>query len=109
MIDYSWEAWKIKKENYKHYKNNNMNSTSPKYSLDKTDLYKLGRLFLVMMAGTVITYVSSIYMNINFVIPVGGSMLNLTPLLIPIISLGIDTARKFLNNYAEANSIDIPA
>lgn len=77
-----------------------MKSTSKKYSLNKTDLYKLGRLFLIMMAGTVITYIGNIYMDINFVLPLGGSgELNFTPILIPIITLGIDTARKFLNNY----------
>lgn len=79
-----------------------MKSNSKKYQLNKTDLYKLGRLGLIMVASTIVTYLGSIYMDINFSIPTGnGQILNLTPVLIPMITLGLDMARKFLNNYQE--------
>lgn len=87
---------------------NNQVSTSAKYELNKTDLYKIGRGFLIVMGGTALTYFSAIILQVNWAIPMGnGQVLNITPVLIPIFSLLIDTARKFLNNYQ--SEVDISA
>ena len=84
-------------------------SSSAKYSLNKTDLWKIGRGFLIVMAGTALTYFSAIILQVNWVLPLGGGqVLNITPVLIPIFSLLIDTARKFLTNYqTELIELDI--
>lgn len=105
----AWLEWekKYRNRNIINLSNNNMQSNSKKYSLNKTDSYKLGRLGLIMLGSTVLTYVSSIYMDINFAIPMrNGQILNITPVLIPIITLLIDTCRKFLNNYQESATIE---
>lgn len=84
-------------------------SSSKRFQLNKTDLWKIGRGFLIVMAGTALTYFSAIVLKINWVIPVGNEQfLNLTPLAIPLFSLVIDTVRKFLNNYqTELVALDI--
>lgn len=74
-------------------------SSSPKYSLNTTDLWKIGRGLLIVLGGTALTYFSSIILEINWIIPIGGQYLNVTPMLIPMFSLLIDTARKYLTNY----------
>ena len=83
-------------------------SSSKQFQLNKTDLWKIGRGFLIVLGGTTLTYVSSIVFQVNWVIPIGGASLNVTPMLIPIFSLLIDAARKWLTNYeAKVEALDI--
>jgi hypothetical protein len=77
-----------------------MENSSSKYTLNKTDLWKIGRGLLVTVVATILTYIASIYANVNYTITVGqGQVLNLTPFLIPIIGAGLELARRWLTNY----------
>lgn len=76
-----------------------MENTSSKYSLNKTDLYKVLRGGLVTVAGTALAYFASIYMQIDWTVHYGSLVLNLNAFLIPLFGALIELARRFLSEY----------
>lgn len=73
-----------------------MNNTSPRFSLNATDLWKVLRGGAVTVLATILTYVASIYMNFNYTIVYGETAINLTPFAIPVIGAIIEFGRRFV-------------
>lgn len=69
-------------------------STSPKYSLNKADLFKALRGLVVVLAGAALTYVADMIPNVDF-----GMY---TPLVVSVSSTLIELGRRFLTDYQGA-------
>ena len=66
---------------------------SKKYELNKVDLLKAGRLFLVALAGTFLTLLTQFVGDFNF-----GDW---TPLVATAVSALVEVGRRFLTNYSQ--------
>jgi len=64
---------------------------SKKYTLDKSDLGKIGTGALIAVGGALVTYSAEIVVQIDF-----GTW---TPIIVSISSILINAARKYLAGY----------
>ena len=71
---------------------------SQQYSLNKTDLAKIGKGALIAVGGALLTYLTAIVSDINFTINYQDTALNLTPFVSAILSILINTGWKFIEN-----------
>jgi hypothetical protein len=75
------------------------NSNSVKYQLNAVDAWKIFRGFLVVLGGAVLTYASTIYLNIDYSFMVNGKVIDLAPLMVPVLGSAIELARRYITNY----------
>jgi hypothetical protein len=66
-------------------------STSPKFSLNKTDLFKAGRGLLVVLAGAALTYLVDVIPQIDFGV--------YTPVVVSLSATAIELGRRYLTSY----------
>lgn len=78
-----------------------MENTSAKYQLNKTDLWKITRGFLVVLGGAVLTYASTIYLNIDYSFIANGKVIDLAPLMVPVLGSLIEMGRRWITNYSK--------
>lgn len=71
-------------------------SNSPKYSLNSTDLGKIGKGAVVVMLGAILTYLSSIIPNIDFGV--------WTPVVVAGWTVVVDILRRYLTDYTSQKS-----
>lgn len=69
-----------------------MNTDSPRLSLNKADLYKTGRGFLIVLAGTTLTFIASNIGNFDF-----GPY---TALVVAMASSLVELGRRYLAGYS---------
>lgn len=74
---------------------------SPKYVLNATDAWKIVRGALVTALGAFITYVSQIYLNVDYSATIYGHVVNFAPLAIVVIGALIETGRRFVAGYSQ--------
>ena len=65
---------------------------SEKFSLNKTDLKKIGKGALIAMAGVLLTYLTKTISNVDF-----GDW---TPAIVGIWSVLVNIANRYLSNYS---------
>lgn len=68
-----------------------MESSSPKFALDTTDLFKAARGLLVVLAGATLTYLLETIPQIDF----GGY----TPVVVSLTSTMVELGRRYLTSY----------
>jgi len=71
---------------------------SPKYKLDRENLWKIGRLLMITLCGTTLTFLVDLFPNVEF-----G---DLTPFISVLFSGLIELGRKFLTDYSQKYNID---
>jgi len=76
-----------------------MENNSVKYQLNKTDLWKIFRGFLVVLGGAILTYLSTIYLNIDYSFTANGKVIDLAPLMVPVLGSLIEIGRRWITNY----------
>ena len=76
-----------------------MENNSTKYQLNAVDAWKIFRGFLVVLGGVVLTYASTIYLNIDYSFMVNGKVIDLAPLMVPIMGSLIEIGRRWITNY----------
>lgn len=64
-----------------------MNEESPKYSLNKQDLMKIGKGALMALGGVLVTYLLQVIPNVDF-----GQY---TPVVVGIASVGLNALSKY--------------
>jgi hypothetical protein len=67
---------------------------SPKFTLNKKDLLKIGKGAIIAMSGAVLTYLLSVLPQIEF-----GQY---TPIAAALLSIAINAGLKFIEGYKEA-------
>lgn len=77
-----------------------LKNTSPEYSLNFVDMFKVLRGALVTLGGTMITYFANSYTSISYSFDFKGSHYDLTPIAVVVFSALIEVARRFLSNYS---------
>ena len=73
---------------------------SVKYRINKADMWKVFRGFLLLLAGAVLTYASQIYTQIDYTIFVRDTAIDLTPIATITIGSILEVARRFLTDYS---------
>jgi len=68
-----------------------MESDSPKFSLNTTDLWKAARGLLVVLAGAALTYLVDTIPQVDFGI--------YSPVIVSVSSTLIELARRYLTDY----------
>lgn len=76
-----------------------MDNTSKKYELNKVDLYKIIRGAAITLAGAILTYIGSIYLNIDYSFTLDGKVVDLTPVAIAIIGALLEAGRRAITNF----------
>lgn len=76
-----------------------MENNSAKYQLNAVDAWKIFRGFLVVLGGAVFTYASTIYLNVDYSFAVQGKVIDLAPLMVPVLGSLIELSRRYLTNY----------
>ena len=74
---------------------------SQPYTLNKTDLMKIGRGALVATGGALLTYLAGVAADVNFTVNYQNAAVNLTPFVTAILSILINAAWKFLQGQEE--------
>ena len=69
-----------------------MNETSPKYSLDRASLIKVGTGALIAIAGALLTYVSSAITQFDFGV--------YSPIVAVVFSTLVNLGRKWIADYS---------
>lgn len=69
---------------------------SEKYSLNKTDMMKVGKGALIATGGALLTYLTAVVGDIDFTLNYQSTALNLTPFVAALLSVLINAASKFL-------------
>lgn len=70
-----------------------MDNRSTKYQLNKIDLLKIGRIFLVAIGGVVLTELAQLLPSVNF-----GAY---TLVVIPIAMALVEAGRRWLTDYSK--------
>lgn len=78
-----------------------MQNTSEKYQLNKVDLYKILRGAGITLAGAILTYVGSIYLNVDYSFTMDGKVIDLTPVAIAIIGALLEAGRRAITNFQQ--------
>jgi hypothetical protein len=74
-------------------------NTSEKYALNLTDLWKITRGALIVLGGALVTYISSIYMNVNYTVHLHGLIVDTSPIATVFIGSLLEAGRRYLTNY----------
>lgn len=77
-----------------------MENTSKRLQLNSTDLRKTGRGLLVTLIGAALTYVGSIYLQIDYTASISGTEVNLTPIAVAVIGAALELGRRWLTDYS---------
>lgn len=72
---------------------------SPKFSLNTTDIYKILRGLMLGIAGFVIAYIGSVYLDISYVVTLGGHTFDFTSVATVAIGSMLEAGRRFLAGY----------
>jgi hypothetical protein len=77
-----------------------MPNTSPKYTLNLIDIWKIFRGLLVLLFGAALTYLSQVYMNIDYSFMANGHAYDLTPIATVALGSVIETGRRWLTDHS---------
>ncbi len=75
-------------------------NTSKKYSLNHTDLTKIGVGALVTSAGALLAFLATVATEIDYTVVVGGATLDFTAPAIVFFGAVIEAGRRFLTDYS---------
>lgn len=70
-----------------------MESTSKRFSLNKSDLQKIGTGALIAISGALLTYLTKVIADIDFGV--------YTPVAVAIFSVLANAGRKFIADYSQ--------
>lgn len=70
-----------------------MESTSKRFSLNKSDLQKIGTGALIAISGALLTYLTKVVADIDFGV--------YTPVAVAIFSVLANAGRKFIADYSK--------
>lgn len=74
---------------------------SPKYALNRTDLYKIFRGLMLGVAGYVLAAISAVYLDVSYAVHVAGHTFDFTPVATVAIGSLLEAGRRFLAGYAQ--------
>lgn len=78
-----------------------MQNTSEKYKLNKVDIYKILRGASITLLGAVITYIGSIYLNVDYTVTISDKAVDLSPIAIAVIGALLEAGRRAVTNFSK--------
>lgn len=78
-----------------------MEPSSKRFSLDAHDWKKIAKGTLIAAAGSALTFAGPALLGLTYAIDVGGRPVDLTPIVIVIVSSAINAAQKWLQDHAD--------
>ncbi len=78
----------------------NTPDTSPRMKLDRVDLRKANRGFLVTLVGSTVAFVASVYLGLDYVVAVNGEAYDLSMFAVPLIGYLVELGRRWVSDNA---------